>query len=81
MIFPLSIIVAISCGGKKKNSSESRSEGARLFALSCQTCHALPRPAMKTDEEWPSIVDRYGPRAMLNKTEIAAITLYLVSNN
>jgi hypothetical protein len=36
---------------------------------------------MKTDDEWPALVRRYGERAKLNSDQIAAITAYLVASN
>jgi hypothetical protein len=36
---------------------------------------------MKTDEEWPALVQRYGKRAKLNDDQIASITAYLIAAN
>jgi mono/diheme cytochrome c family protein len=82
ILFILILLIATAaCSRKNENVSESRSEGARLFARSCQTCHALPKPSMKGDDEWPALVARYGARANLNESQISAITAYLISNN
>ena len=78
----LSLFSAIlACQAKKSELGEKRSEGERLFVISCQSCHLLPKPVSKTDEEWPAIVKRYGLRAKLRDSDIAAITIYLVANN
>lgn len=74
--------LAISCGGNSTGSgSETRTPGEIAFRSSCQTCHSLPKARMKTDDEWPALVQRYGERAKLNGDQIAAITAYLVASN
>ncbi len=80
-IFLLLLGTILACGPKKLASSARRSEGERLFVISCQNCHLLPRPSSQSDEKWPMIVKRYGPKAKLTKPEIAAITTYLIANN
>lgn len=75
------LLVVLACGAKKSHVGENRSEGGRLFVMSCQSCHFLPKPASQSDEKWPEIVKRYGPRAKLSEIEIALITTYLTTNN
>ena len=79
LLFLLSAILA--CGQKRTATEEDRSDGGRLFVRSCQSCHALPKPGSQSDEKWPVIVKRYGPRAKLSEREIASITAYLIANN
>ena len=80
ILIVVSIIAAASgCGGSI--ASEEISENGRLFSASCQSCHTLPKPTMKSDEEWPELVERYGERAKLTQEQIDRITIYLVANN
>ena len=71
----------LACGAKKSALGENRSEGRRLFVMSCQNCHLLPNPSSQSDEEWPAIVKRYGARSKLTDSEIASITTFLIANN
>ena len=74
--------LALGCSGSSANSgNETRSPGEIAFRSSCQTCHSLPRAKMKTDDEWPSLVRRYGERAKLTNDQIADITAYLTASN
>jgi len=79
LLFLLAAVLA--CGQKRITAEEESSDGGRLFVRSCQSCHALPKPGSQSDEKWPVIVKRYGPRAKLSETEIASITEYLIANN
>jgi cytochrome c2 len=75
---------AAACGSKTTQSSnavETMSPGERVFRASCQSCHVLPRPTAKTDEEWPEIVQRYGSRARLSAETMAQISAYLIASN
>ncbi len=73
------IAATTGCGGSVAN--EEISENERLFFASCQNCHTLPRPTMKSDKEWPELVKRYGEKAKLSQEQIDRITIYLVANN
>ncbi|MEK7775453.1 MAG: cytochrome c [Candidatus Zixiibacteriota bacterium] len=73
-------LALFACGGGAP-SDETRTPGEIAFRRNCQTCHSLPKPSLKTDDEWPSTVARYAPRAKLTPEDIAAITAYLVSAN
>lgn len=75
------IILLIFAGCKSKPAGEELSSGERQFKRYCQTCHTLPKPSMKTAEQWPEIVSRYGQRAKLSEEIIADITSYLVLQN
>jgi cytochrome c2 len=68
-------------GCRKSNINENRSPGEKTFRSYCQSCHILPKPTDKTDEEWPIIVERYGARAKLSKEQINQILGYLTANN
>ncbi len=61
--------------------ASERSPGEIAYRNSCQSCHSLPRPSMKPDSEWPSLVARYGQKAKLNDEKIRLITEYLIAAN
>ncbi|HWR83830.1 MAG TPA: cytochrome c [Candidatus Deferrimicrobium sp.] len=60
---------------------EERSPGEIAFRRYCQTCHSLPKPRLKTDEQWPQLVLRYGERAKLSPQQIDQIVAYLIAHN
>lgn len=72
-------LAALSCGPRK--TKEERSPGEMAFRANCQTCHRLPRPSFKSDEEWPALVARYGDRAKLSEHQITIIREYLLAAN
>jgi len=74
-------ITASWIGCRKSDISEKRSPGERAFRSYCQSCHILPKPSDKTDNEWPAIVERYGARAKLSNEQINQIIGYLTANN
>lgn len=75
----LALLGAIACGPKP--SAEPRSEGERIFRSVCRTCHSLPKPKSRTDEQWPALVQKYGDRGKLTEHQIALVTEYLLSVN
>lgn len=75
------ITLLIFAGCKSKPAGEELSSGERSFKRYCQTCHVLPKPTMKTDEQWPEFVSRYGQRAKLSEEIIADITSFLILKN
>ena len=58
-----------------------RSPGELVFRANCQSCHRLPKPKDKSDEQWPALVARYGAKAKLTDDKIALITDYLIGAN
>ena len=63
------------------NKILDESPGGLTFKKNCQACHRLPNPSIKSDEEWPAIVKRYGEKAKLNQEQIAVLTEWLIANN
>ena len=45
--------VAIPGGLTADNLPDSKSKGAKLFALYCSKCHSLPSPRMHSTSDWP----------------------------
>ena len=81
LAFAILTMAGLSCGTTGTAGKETRSPGEAAFRASCQSCHSLPRPDMKTDGEWPALVQRYGERARLTDDQIAAITAFLIASN
>lgn len=79
LLLGLIIVLSISCGGSIVD--EESTPNSRLFAASCQSCHTLPKPTDKSDEEWPPLVKKYGEQAKLTVEQIDRITIYLLANN
>jgi cytochrome c5 len=79
MTYMLAGLAVFGCFGS--SPVEENSPGARVFRTNCQTCHSLPRPALKTDSEWPPLVARYGQRASLSDEQISSIVDYLIAAN
>ena len=79
MAAALFALAAVSCG--PKSAREERPPGEQVFRANCQTCHRLPRPSLKTDDEWPALVARYGERARLTEHQITIIREYLIAAN
>ncbi|MDX9859095.1 MAG: cytochrome c [candidate division Zixibacteria bacterium] len=75
----ITVAAVVGCGGPV--STEEQSPGEAAFRASCQTCHTLPRPSMRSDDEWPALVDRYGERANLDAETRAIILAYLQRSN
>ncbi len=73
-------VITISCQ-KSDLQKESRSPGEIAFRSNCQTCHILPKTDMKTDAEWPAMVNRYGEKAKLSVAQVNDIIAYLIANN
>ncbi|KAA3633622.1 MAG: hypothetical protein DWP97_08780 [Calditrichaeota bacterium] len=76
----LSFAVFEGCNSSQVEK-ESRSPGEIAFRSNCQRCHILPKPSMKSDEQWPAIVSKYGDKANLTITDQKQILAYLIANN
>ena len=79
LILGLIIALSISCGGEV--ADEESTQNSRLFAASCQSCHTLPKPTAKSDEEWPPLVRKYGELSKLSEEQMDRITIFLLANN
>ncbi len=77
----LFIWITVSSCQKSGIAKESRSPGEITFRANCQTCHILPKATMKTDDEWPTIVARYGEKAKLSESQKSDIIAFLISQN
>lgn len=70
-------IVACGSGGVKSE----RSVGEKLFRANCNSCHILPKANKHTDEEWPTLVNRYANFTKLDELQRLEIIGYLQSVN
>ncbi|MSR75295.1 MAG: cytochrome c [Planctomycetes bacterium] len=52
-------------------------DGERLYQRRCSTCHDTFERQDYPTAEWPTYVERYGPRAGLNPEARAAVLRYL----
>jgi len=52
-----------------------------LYASRCAQCHELVHPASFSAAEWPTYVDRYGPRAGLFGSERARVLHWLQAHS
>ncbi len=50
--------VALVCAACTAKLPESESEGARIYAARCNTCHRLYAPGLMTAEMWSMQVER-----------------------
>jgi mono/diheme cytochrome c family protein len=53
------------------------SRGQDLFVSRCSSCHALPRPAGKTPDEWAGVLDEMGAKAKLSAGDQDLVLRYL----
>jgi cytochrome c2 len=74
-------VISSWIGCRKSEINETRSPGEKTFRSYCQSCHILPKPTDKTDDEWPVIVKRYGAKAKLSEHQINQVIAYLTTNN
>ena len=72
-------LIALGCATSSR--IDERSPGEIAFEENCQTCHRLPMADSQSDEEWPTLVARYGERAKINDETVALIASYLINSN
>jgi cytochrome c5 len=74
-------------GATPQNLPEPDSEGAKLLATYCQSCHNLPSPGLHDGQQWPAVVARMraqmeaqvmGMAPKPSETQQQAIVRYLV---
>lgn len=51
--------------------------GAKTYEAKCGRCHGLKDPAQWTAEEWVPIMKSMAPKARLDSTERANVTIYV----
>jgi hypothetical protein len=51
--------------------------GHDVFVSRCSSCHSLPRPEIKSPDEWDGVLDEMGARAKLSPSERALVNRYL----
>ena len=73
------VFLAVGCG--PKDSAEERSPGEAAFRSSCQSCHRLPKPTDKTEQEWVQWLDEHRSKAGLDVAETDTILSYLTGSS
>ena len=53
--------------------------GHDVFVSRCSSCHGLPRPEVKSPEEWTSVLDEMAARAKLSAADRDLVNRYLSS--
>jgi cytochrome c5 len=53
------------------------SKGRDVFVSRCSACHALPRPDVKSPDEWSSVLDEMASRAKLSSADRELALWYL----
>jgi len=51
--------------------------GHDVFVSRCSSCHSLPRPDVKSPEQWGAVLDEMGARAKLSAAERDLVNRYL----
>lgn len=63
---------------KKQNDVDERE---RIFKSKCTSCHSLPVPQSKSDEEWKIILSEHNKRIKISPQNYNTILNYLQSHN
>lgn len=58
----------------------SLAAGKETFLAKCNNCHGYPDFAAIDDEKWPSIVERMGKKADLDKAKSDAVLHYVLAS-
>jgi hypothetical protein len=53
------------------------SHGHDVFISRCSSCHSLPRPDVKSPEEWNTVLDEMADRAKLSTNDRELVNRYL----
>ncbi len=69
-------LVAVAGPGADATTLE---QGRRIYVERCSTCHALPRPADYTAEQWRDWLRRMAPKGKLDATESARALDFLLA--
>ena len=61
--------------------AKKKLDGAKLYAINCNRCHAERYPTERTDAQWQTIILHMRTRAQLPAEDAKAILKYLQENN
>lgn len=53
------------------------SRGHDVFVSRCSSCHGLPRPELKSPDEWDHVLDEMAARAKLSAADRTLVNRYL----
>jgi cytochrome c5 len=66
---------------KKEKQPAKKLDGAELYTIHCNRCHAERYPTERTDAQWKTIMLHMQTRAQLPGKDAKAILKYLQENN
>jgi mono/diheme cytochrome c family protein len=64
-----------------KEAAKKKLDGAQLYAINCNRCHAERYPTERTDAQWQTILLHMRTRAQIPAEDAKAILKYLQENN
>jgi hypothetical protein len=78
---PVSASENASEAGQTEADSPAGSDGARLWAQNCSSCHSLREPGFYNDAQWEVVMFHMRVRGNLTKDEHRAVLEFLRSAN
>ncbi|MFH1068717.1 MAG: hypothetical protein V1794_03765 [Candidatus Glassbacteria bacterium] len=81
ILFAGTVVGATACTSAGNVRRSAMSEEERAFRATCTSCHSLPDPSSKTDEEWVVIVERHAKMLGLQAVDQEKILRYLQQSN
>lgn len=84
LVWFLLIGLGLSCitgGCQSKGAAEERSPGEVAFRSRCQTCHRLPKPTDKTNQEWRTWLAEHRYKAGMSQAEVDTVLNYLAGDS
>lgn len=60
-------------------SLEELTQGHKLFGDKCGRCHKLPNPPKYNSDQWTKILEKMGPKAKLDKSQVDLVYKYVVN--
>jgi mono/diheme cytochrome c family protein len=69
----------VQAGGNRGASAEKLTDGRRLFAMRCTSCHTLPTIAEYPAQKWPEIIAKMAARAELQTGDREAVLAYILA--
>lgn len=65
----------------RAQETREAARGARLWSMTCNSCHNARSPLERTDRQWTVIVSHMRTRANLTKSEAEAVKAFLQASN
>jgi cytochrome c len=74
------LVTVLSHPARAQDAVEA-AQGARLWSMTCNSCHNARSPLERTDRQWTVIVSHMRTRANLTKSEAEAVKAFLQASN